>query len=252
MNIIQRRSTPISHDEARQIARRFCNSHFNRGADKARISIPADVNRDDDLLMDQYIDEQCAMSARIADLEAENARLTQDLADLKELAVKTEANFIADLMRANKEVERLTGELAEATRKQSEAEHDRDNALRATACEEARKHRHTFVPTDGYVITYNEVRRGKDYAMILHDHGGATCHKCIRTTLDELNRLHHAAAVYKAECEAWRVWFYGGGSEQAWRKVLTNHKASDAISPLAYALNPIAEPPSKEAENPQP
>jgi hypothetical protein len=49
----------ISHDEAVEIATRLINSHFgNKNRECARISIPANPERDDDLLILAYIDQQ--------------------------------------------------------------------------------------------------------------------------------------------------------------------------------------------------
>lgn len=47
----------ITHSQARAIMGRFCNSHFNNPGEHARISIPADPTRDDDLRMMQYIEQ---------------------------------------------------------------------------------------------------------------------------------------------------------------------------------------------------
>lgn len=69
----ERRSEPVTHDEARQILSRFNASHWNDGREKARYTIPCDVDRDDDCLMDQYIAEQREQSARVRELEAEVA-----------------------------------------------------------------------------------------------------------------------------------------------------------------------------------
>lgn len=49
---------PVSHDEARAILSRFVNSHFKNPGEHARVSIPADPRRDDDLRMAAYI-AQC-------------------------------------------------------------------------------------------------------------------------------------------------------------------------------------------------
>lgn len=54
---------PISHDEAREAMQRLVNSHFNNPRDKyehARMSIPANPDRDDDLVLSAYIEQQRA------------------------------------------------------------------------------------------------------------------------------------------------------------------------------------------------
>lgn len=64
----------ISHDEAREIAQRFINMHFNNEGEHSRASIPADQERDDDLLICAYIAqrrrEETALSSRVRALEA--------------------------------------------------------------------------------------------------------------------------------------------------------------------------------------
>ena len=56
-----------------------------------------------------------------------------------------------------------------------------------------------------YQIRYNEVRKrvedapDHEWPMILHDHGGATCHDCLTKVRDELNAL--AARAERAERE---------------------------------------------------
>lgn len=55
---------PISHDEARAIADRLIASHFRKhDSENARITIPADPERDDDLLIGAYILQQRAATA---------------------------------------------------------------------------------------------------------------------------------------------------------------------------------------------
>ena len=68
-----------------------------------------------------------------------------------------------------------------------------------------------------YIVVCGEVRRVDadnpiDCTLILHDHGGAVCETCRKTTLDELNglaaqvaQLHADNAVLAAEVEAWRA-----------------------------------------------
>jgi hypothetical protein len=58
----------IGHAEAREIAHRFINSHFHpRRGDGARITIPADTERDDDILILSYIGQQQRREAAAAD-----------------------------------------------------------------------------------------------------------------------------------------------------------------------------------------
>lgn len=52
---------PVTHEQARESASRLVASHFrNFGQERARISIPANPRRDDDLLITRYIEEQAA------------------------------------------------------------------------------------------------------------------------------------------------------------------------------------------------
>ncbi|MBK3406249.1 hypothetical protein H0176_23740 [Methylorubrum populi] len=54
----------ITHDEAHEIARRLIASHFNRtDCETARASIPANPDRDDDLLINSYIKQQARKDA---------------------------------------------------------------------------------------------------------------------------------------------------------------------------------------------
>lgn len=48
----------ISHEEAAEIVQRLINSHFRNKGTCARVSIPANPERDDDLLILSYIDQQ--------------------------------------------------------------------------------------------------------------------------------------------------------------------------------------------------
>jgi DNA repair ATPase RecN len=63
----------VSRDEAHEIARRLINSHF-RQEPCARVSIPANPDRDDDLLIYAHIEQQ---AARIEALEGEVERLNK-------------------------------------------------------------------------------------------------------------------------------------------------------------------------------
>lgn len=69
----------ISHDEARTIQIRFNNSHFRQksSSERAHYSIPADPERDDDLLLIAYIKQQEAKDAELAALRAENSKLRE-------------------------------------------------------------------------------------------------------------------------------------------------------------------------------
>ncbi|WP_298704527.1 hypothetical protein [uncultured Variovorax sp.] len=65
-------SREISHDEAREIARRLIASHFRRtDCETARVGIPARPDYDDDLLICSYIKQQSRKEAET--LQARNA-----------------------------------------------------------------------------------------------------------------------------------------------------------------------------------
>lgn len=54
---------PISHDEAREAMQRLVNSHFDNPREThehGRMSIPANPDRDDDLVLSAYIEQQRA------------------------------------------------------------------------------------------------------------------------------------------------------------------------------------------------
>ena len=57
-DILTKRS--ISHDEARAALQRLINSHFNNPGEHGRMSIPANPDRDDDLVLSAYIAQQRA------------------------------------------------------------------------------------------------------------------------------------------------------------------------------------------------
>ena len=59
---------PVSHDEAEQILLRFNASHWDNGHEKARYTIPADPQRDDDIRLSAYIAHQRARDAEVAAL----------------------------------------------------------------------------------------------------------------------------------------------------------------------------------------
>lgn len=52
-----RRTGAVSADEAREIAHRFINGHFQNPAEGPRISIPADLRRDDDLRLLAFVNQ---------------------------------------------------------------------------------------------------------------------------------------------------------------------------------------------------
>ena len=53
----------IAHVEADEAATRLINSHFKNDAERARVSIPANPERDDDLIIRSYIRQQARLSA---------------------------------------------------------------------------------------------------------------------------------------------------------------------------------------------
>jgi hypothetical protein len=64
---------PVSHDEAQEILLRFNASHWDNGYEKARYSIPADPQRDDDIRLSAYIAQQRAKDERLHALERVDA-----------------------------------------------------------------------------------------------------------------------------------------------------------------------------------
>jgi hypothetical protein len=61
--------SPIAHDEAKAIALKFINQHFNNpDRERPRASIPADPKRDDDLRLMAYIRQQEARESAVAAL----------------------------------------------------------------------------------------------------------------------------------------------------------------------------------------
>lgn len=93
----------ISHAEAREIAHRFINSHFHpRRGDGARMTIPADTERDDDLLILSYIAQQERRAQREAVIE-ECARVAETQHKLDRWiggTMQDAGNRIAEAIRA--------------------------------------------------------------------------------------------------------------------------------------------------------
>lgn len=54
---------PITHDEAKAAAQRLINSFFGNREEGARARIPADPDKDDDLVICGYIEQQRAANA---------------------------------------------------------------------------------------------------------------------------------------------------------------------------------------------
>lgn len=80
---------PVTHDEARAILTRFANSHFKNPGERARISIPADPKRDDDLRMAAYIVQCRQLQARAEAAERERDQWKADAKVLnKEIQVR--------------------------------------------------------------------------------------------------------------------------------------------------------------------
>lgn len=99
--------TMVTPDEARAIAQRFIDAYFDNGAERPRVSIPADPRRDDDLRLLAFIE-------------------------------RAERVFDADtFVRGDREDEQQARMLAEVERDEALAERD---ALR-TALDEARRER---------------------------------------------------------------------------------------------------------------
>jgi hypothetical protein len=99
---------PVSFDEARQIAQRFIDGHFNNAAEHARMSIPADPRRDDDLRLIAFIRQQRLAAAATKEERAKfykdvEAGLIRDL----ELSRNIEASLRRELAASRANEERL-------------------------------------------------------------------------------------------------------------------------------------------------
>ena len=74
---IDERCGPVEPAEAFAILSRFCHSHFDgrkgdTGREKARISIPADPTRDDDLRMHAFIAQSADLTAKLTKAEEDH------------------------------------------------------------------------------------------------------------------------------------------------------------------------------------
>ena len=99
-------ATPVTHEEAFEIAKRFIDYRFGNENEVPRASIPCDLERDDDVRLHAYIRQNARLSARLAEVE----RLVQQRE--KELA----ATFCDDakmklLEKYNARAERLAAAL---------------------------------------------------------------------------------------------------------------------------------------------
>ena len=70
---IQSTLPPVTHDEARAALSRFNQSHWwpkkvTDSGERARYSIPCDEARDDDCIMDRYIQQQRLSAQRASEL----------------------------------------------------------------------------------------------------------------------------------------------------------------------------------------
>lgn len=77
----------ISHDEAREAMQRLVNSHFNNPRDThehGRMSIPANPDRDDDLVLSAYIKQRRDDTAALERQQWINRKLFAALKDMAE------------------------------------------------------------------------------------------------------------------------------------------------------------------------
>ena len=72
-----RRDEPVTAEEAHASLTRLVNSHFKNPGEHARMTIPADPRRDDDLLLSQFIDETDALRERALRAEAAIAKAVE-------------------------------------------------------------------------------------------------------------------------------------------------------------------------------
>jgi hypothetical protein len=78
------RGAGVTHEAAGDALNRFIASHFDdANAEHARISIPARPDRDDDLLLVAYIEQQAQRDGEHADLERRARALCKAIADLE-------------------------------------------------------------------------------------------------------------------------------------------------------------------------
>lgn len=70
--------TPVTHEEAFEIAKRFIDYRFGNDNEVPRASIPCNLERDDDVRLHAYIRQNARLSTRLAEAEL-------DLANAEEL-----------------------------------------------------------------------------------------------------------------------------------------------------------------------
>ena len=75
-----RRKTPVTHDDAHEAVLRFNASHFRHKppSERARYSIPTDVERDDDCLLISYIEQNKERDADLTTLRQQLAAMARE------------------------------------------------------------------------------------------------------------------------------------------------------------------------------
>lgn len=90
------RAGVVSPAEAREILSRFCASHFRDTREHARISIPADPTRDDDIRMSVFIRQAEHLMAIQADFES----LQADAAEVVRAIEEGDSGRLKDAIEA--------------------------------------------------------------------------------------------------------------------------------------------------------
>lgn len=101
----------VSPSRAREAVQRLINSHF-RNDNRARCSIPANRAEDDDLVAMDYISQS---EARVAELEAENKRIAEEL-ETSNANHRKMASEMAALGEENKRLRKCADAMADAIR----------------------------------------------------------------------------------------------------------------------------------------
>lgn len=113
---------PIPHDEAREAMQRLVNSHFNNPRDThehGRMSIPANPDRDDDLVLSAYIRQQRAKEP--APIGAPNTATFTYLGQSVTLDPSDFSKYVEDRKTLNLMLLRLDAEASERARKAARA-----------------------------------------------------------------------------------------------------------------------------------
>lgn len=88
----------VTHAEAREILSRFNASHWNNGKERARYSIPANPDYDDDIRLGDYIEQAEATERELLELQGNDSEDEREL--LRLITALADSQHQEDLVKA--------------------------------------------------------------------------------------------------------------------------------------------------------